>query len=645
MYFIEPTNINEFNDLIISMPAMSNKNPELLNKLKNILYHYFEEVYLKNPENIKRFMNYEIDDTYLETFFENYSIDKKYLSKINTLFKKTLAYYLESLYQLKGSILVLEIFSKIFENIFQGINFYQIIVTRQEEIITQDDGTKLRQFSYKYELEPLIINNKDKILTEFNNKVSLTGKHLMTLEQYSDFKIFPIRTNLIYVQFTSIQANIDNDKTFNQIIQAYALTKLSNIFFELKNFYNLSFVNLNGVDLFHLLKFADLTRVRLNFPSFTFHYNDKLMYNLIFSQDSLENIEEILYEYKKLDYKDRKATDNLYRKWKFLVKQYSTVKRLYHNYDEMQNYLIKNNSDLVNLILSFKTEEEFIDFYINLYNQIINKIDQNDFYLILFINFIFLNLITNDAFIDNFFMPIYNLFQHYFFPIDMDFLNTLSEEFVIKDKFESFGTSDDQKISIDLKGFMSKYLERPDEIFVYFTTKINDNNKINDKVSVFPIVPYKFIVDLNDNQSLLIYNTQKENYYLNDKNTVIVNNNFTDKNVFSDLNNVIVQVNSNDKQSFQDNESILINVSLTNEKQIDDNQSIYLDLKFSDQTKYNDDNNETINRANYLELNTLNNYLIFYNEQVRKESSFLDNFNYKYNNLNDYLYFNINNLF
>jgi len=645
VYFIEPTNINEFNDLIISMPAMSNKNPELLNKLKNILYHYFEEVYLKNPENIKRFMNYEIDDTYLETFFENYSIDKKYLSKINTLFKKTLAYYLESLYQLKGSILVLEIFSKIFENIFQGINFYQIIVTRQEEIITQDDGTKLRQFSYKYELEPLIINNKDKILTEFNNKVSLTGKHLMTLEQYSDFKIFPIRTNLIYVQFTSIQANIDNDKTFNQIIQAYALTKLSNIFFELKNFYNLSFVNLNGVDLFHLLKFADLTRVRLNFPSFTFHYNDKLMYNLIFSQDSLENIEEILYEYKKLDYKDRKATDNLYRKWKFLVKQYSTVKRLYHNYDEMQNYLIKNNSDLVNLILSFKTEEEFIDFYINLYNQIINKIDQNDFYLILFINFIFLNLITNDAFIDNFFMPIYNLFQHYFFPIDMDFLNTLSEEFVIKDKFESFGTSDDQKISIDLKGFMSKYLERPDEIFVYFTTKINDNNKINDKVSVFPIVPYKFIVDLNDNQSLLIYNTQKENYYLNDKNTVIVNNNFTDKNVFSDLNNVIVQVNSNDKQSFQDNESILINVSLTNEKQIDDNQSIYLDLKFSDQTKYNDDNNETINRANYLELNTLNNYLIFYNEQVRKESSFLDNFNYKYNNLNDYLYFNINNLF
>ena len=56
----------------------------------------------------------------------------------------------------------------------------------------------------------------------------------MRLEQYSDFKVFPVRTNLIYIQFTSIQANIDNHKTFNQIIQAYAFTKLSQIFFKIK---------------------------------------------------------------------------------------------------------------------------------------------------------------------------------------------------------------------------------------------------------------------------------------------------------------------------------------------------------------------------------------------------------------------------
>ncbi len=646
MYFIEQSNINEFNDMIIKMPALSDKNPELLNKLKNILYQYFEEIYLKNPENIKKFMNYEIDDTYIETFFKNYGIDKKYLSKINTLFKKTLTYYLESLYQLKGSILVLEIFSKIFENIFQGINFYQIIVTRKEEIVIQDDGSKVKQFSYTYELEPLIINNKDKILTTFNDKVSLTGKHLMTLEQYTDFKIFPVRTNLIYVQFTSTQANIDNDKTFNQIIQAYSLTKLSNIFFELKNFYNLSFVTINGVDLFHLLKFADVTRVRLKYPNFSFHYNDKLMYSLIFSNEALESIEEILYEYKNLDYKDRKATDNLYRKWKYLIKQYGEVNRLYHNYDELRDYLYQNNSDIVNIISNFKTEEEFIDFYIDLYNQIINKVDQNDYYLILFINFIFLNLITNDAFIDNFFMPIYNLFQHYFFPVDLDFLNTLSEEFVIKDKFESFGTTDDEHIYLTLKGFMSKYLERPDEIYVYFTLKLNDKISENDKIKIFPFINYNFDIQIDDSQKIILKNKNQESFKFNNTENIIINSIINDKNYINEKNLVTVISNNSDIQNYSESEFILIDVSLTNEKQIDDNQSIYLNLNFNEiYSKFTDKNIEEINRANYLNLNTLDNYLIFYNEQFRKESSFIDNLNYKNTKINDFLYFTINNLF
>jgi hypothetical protein len=274
-------------------------------------------------------------------------------------------------------------------------------------------------------------------------------------------------------------------------------------------------------------------------------------------------------------------------------------------------------------------------------------VDQNDFYLILFINFIFLNLITNDAFIDNFFMPIYNLFQHYFFPVDLDFLNTLSEEFVIKDKFESFGTSDYQHIAITLKGFMSKYLERPDEIFVYFTTKVSDNIVEDDKISVFPLTFYNFDMQIDDSQSILIQSNFNDKKYLNDKEMVIINlNNINDVN-FNDHDLIIVNSNNTDSQNYLDSESILVNVALTNEKQIDDDQSIYLDLRFNENysTTFSDNNIEEVNRANYLELNTLDNYLIFYNEQFRKESSFLDNVNYKNTSTNDFLYFTINNLF
>jgi hypothetical protein len=244
-------------------------------------------------------------------------------------------------------------------------------------------------------------------------------------------------------------------------------------------------------------------------------------------------------------------------------------------------------------------------------------------------------------------MPVYNLFQHYFFPVDMDFLNTLSEEYIIKDKFESFGTSEDFHTLFTVKGFMSKYLERPDQILVKFVRTHEDQYpKINDNSFIQVLANYNYLMLHKDDSHLLIKTKTSDKNNAKDKNSTYVLS-FEKNNIdFNDQSMINVLSSQIETQDYQDKESILVSVSLTNEKQIEDTTKINLNLNFNDpQNDLNDEAKAKTLRANYLNYNTLDNYLIFYNEQFRKESSYLDNYNYKNTNLNDLLYFSIVNLF
>ena len=228
----------------------------------------------------------------------------------------------------------------------------------------------------------------------------------------------------------------------------------------------------------------------------------------------------------------------------------------------------------------------------------------------------------------------------------MDFLNKLSEEYVINDKFESFGTSETFNLDISLGGFLDKYLTRPDEVKVFFVKWFKDKSKFSDRSMITVKSNINDLFNKKDENSVLIYTRNSDTHQFNNDIYTIVKTNEKNTLYTKDDQDLLVKPFINDNQKIKDQKNILIKANLTNEKQINDIQNINLNLTFGkDKVLLNDKENEEVKRANYLNYNNLDTYLIFYNEQFRKESSYLDNLNYKDSKINDNLYFTMHKLF
>ena len=653
MQFIQEYELNDYLGTIIQAPALARLNEITKDNLKNVLLEYLKINFIDRTKSIQNFNTYKIDEDYIDIFFEQQGIQKQYYSKLNSFYKKIIAYFIERLYQSKGSEKTLNIFSEIFENIFGSINFYRIIVVKKEVDVTDVDGHITRNYVLTYELEKLIINNYDAILTTLDQEVSLTGKHLMTLQQYNDFKLFPVKTNLVYIQFTSSQSMIDSSKFFNGGIRAYALTYLNNKYFDTKELDNLSYTRILGSDIEDILRYAEFTRIRLQSPNSDFNY---LRYqkrnNLIMAQEDLETIENILIQYNKADYSKRKEITNIKRMWKMLLNKYPVTTLDYYNYDELKNYIYQRYPQIVDLFEDFTSDDEFINFYVNLYNYMFSEIDIQNEYLLMYINFIFLSVITGEAFLDNFFIPVYKLFQKYFFPIEMDFINELAEVFIIKDKFESFGTDEDIHIDMTLKGWLDKNLDRPDIIKCQLLTDFKDTIKNSDNHNI--IANVNQLDEIIKNELFKVHLDLKffDNKYSKDESHITINTKSIDKNYSKDNSHLIININEVNSNYADSNEKIEINSTI-----IDDITKIHQNDLFStevnsnfkddsQQNNLNDKDNSNVLRYNYLELyDNLNTYLIMNNEKYRKLSSFEDSYYWNTSTINDRIYNSIHSIY
>jgi hypothetical protein len=329
------------------------------------------------------------------------------------------------------------------------------------------------------------------------------------------------------------------------------------------------------------------------------------------------------------------------------TKQFITSKKLYNNSDELEQYIIDNIPSIKNIIDTFTTEQEYEEFILELYDRIIAKININDNYLLMYINYIILNCISNKSFLDQFFIPLYNIFIRYLFPIELDFINKIEDKYSIKDKFESFGTSDTLSCSIKCDGFMSKILQTPDIVKLYFIKKHEDDTTHNDKVF--------FLVKSFERNELKYSNFIKIN----------INSKFFDKKTIKDLSQIIVKSSQEDPQSLTDqvsvevqsfqndlndfNENININISsrfLDPKNNFNEKISFNIKTSLNDPREISDRESINLNRYPYInDIDDLNLYLIFQNEQYRKQSSYEQNLYYKSTSISDEIYFNFHKFF
>ena len=429
MFFIKEDNIKNFLSTMLNAPALKNLNESVKDALLDTLVDHNIDAYIKQPQDIIHYMQYSSSEKFAELLFSQYGIDKKYYNKLNKTFKKVLLYNLESIYQFKGTTKTLEFFSNIFKTVLGDMNFYRIIAVKK---INPDNPD---EYLITYELEPLLINNYDEILTHFDEKISLTGKHLTTLAQYQDkevyeerYSVFPVKTNLIYIQFNSAQSVIDNKDTFNLAVRIYSLTTLNTKTIRFVNFYNNTF-EIVGSDIETIIKYIIYRRNNFLYGDYDFSYKKyKSGIPVILSSEYITTVEDFLHEYKSLNHSNRKEMDDYRRRWNMFTKQFITSKKLYNNSDELEQYIINNIPSIKNIIDTFTTEQEYEEFILELYDRIIAKININDSYLLMYINYIVLNCISNKSFLDQFFIPLYNIFVRYLFPIELDFINKIEDK-------------------------------------------------------------------------------------------------------------------------------------------------------------------------------------------------------------------------
>lgn len=425
-------------DTLFNAPQLANLNTkDQLNKITSV---FMNDLYLDQPREVLNYFKYQLNDRMITTIFKNYGIDESFYKDLNPLITKKLVYYLEYLFQTKGSLETFKIFDELFSSFYNNIDFYNITVSK----IPVNSGNH----KIAYILKPLKLSN-DKEQTKFfpSADINLSGKYLMSLNQYHDYKFFPIDTNMIYIDFADSYGTSNNDEFFLQGIRAYTNTLLQGNSFQLFLGKTEVYEHVLFTDIELILEYMQLTLIRLGdlYSQKYFEVNtNALIYNtnLILKEEALPEIESILREYENADHANRKIMTSIKRRWQFILNNNKSNTKLYTTYEELSIYM-KNEYPNIFDIAQLSTDiNDFMDFYIQLYGTVLEMINKEDKYIAPYYSAVFQNVISGNLFIKNFFQPLFKIFVKYFFPASMDYTQQVGQLVKVKDKWNSIGTDE-----------------------------------------------------------------------------------------------------------------------------------------------------------------------------------------------------------
>ena len=449
MIEIQDFEIREGVDILFKSPQLTSLNTK--DELSDTTNTFMKDLYLDQPKEVLNYFKYQLNDRMVTTIFKNYGIDDTYYKDLNPLITRNLVYYLEHLFQTKGSLETFKIFDELFSAFYNNIDFYNITVSK---IPVNSGNNKIA-----YILKPLKLAD-DKPQTKFfpSADINLSGKYLMSLNQYHDYKFFPIDTNMIYIDFADSYGTSNNDNLFLQGIRAYSNTLLQGDSFQLVLGKTGSFEQILFTDIELILEYLQIRLIRLGeeYEQQTYDFqSNNLVFgnNLLFKEEYLPEIEIILREYKETDHSDRKAMTLLRRKWQFLLNSNKSNTKLYNNFEELDNYIKEEYPEIWRNSLLMTDINDFMDFYIQLYGTVLEEIDTEDKFIPPYYSAVFQNVISGNLFIKNFFQPLFKIFVKYFFPASMDYAQQVGQNIKIRDKWNTIGTDENVGITININDF------------------------------------------------------------------------------------------------------------------------------------------------------------------------------------------------
>jgi hypothetical protein len=579
MLEITKNDISDGLDLLMNVPQLRDLNTN--KEFKNIFSSLMEDIYLDQPSEILENFRNNPSEKIVQSTFLNYGILPEYYEKLNPIIKRKLIYYLELLFQQKGSTDNLKIISELFVDFFKDINYYGISVNKLPyklngvaippgELDPLDPENTQRQYILSYFLKPIIIS-KPELLKYFPNfKIDLTGKYLMKLEQFKRFDVFPMDTNLLYIDFIDSSYLLHSDNYFINGALAYTYTKYQklNINFDndtyLKMLDTLQFIDLDTIlQYFNLrfIRYSQLGRMQLD-PNYTenlmeidYKLSSEIATSLIFNEDLLDTLEILLLEYKNLGGIDPKKVKDLSRRWQFILQSNYNDNKVFKNFEDLESFMISKYPSFKNLFDEFEnrpglysgidvknllpeeiievSKTDYINFLMNFYINILNNLSGGNEFVELSINGIFQNILNSNIFINYFFTPVFKLFVNYFMPGNMDYIVASSAKVIVKDKFEAIFVESTNTIDI-LSCFMdARYLPC---------------NKINIKINTKYSQPRYNILT---NNNIWLNTIENNNINYNNKINLTLNNQTSDRYNYNEKNdnfntNIILNKQNND---------------------------------------------------------------------------------------------------
>jgi len=423
---------------LFQVPQLAKLNTK--DQLEEVTKTFMKDLYLEQPREVQQYFRYELNDRMVTTIFRNYGIDEVFYKDLNPLLTRNLVYYLEYLFQTKGSLETFNIFNDLFSTFYNNIDFYNISVTK---IPVNSGNNKLA-----YMLKPLKLTD-DKKQDKFfpSADIDLSGKYLMSLSQYQNYQFFPVDTNMIYIDFADSYGTSNNEDFFMQGIRAYSNTIQQGKRFELILGKLGSFENIYMTDIELIIEYLQISLIRLGDESSQRNYDfstSSLIFGttLIFDEGTVPELEGILREYKTVKTNDRKAISSIKRRWQFLLNSNRSNKKLYENFNQLDDYIKEEYPNIYKNIELCTSVDDFMDLYIQLYGTVLNVIDKDDEFIAPYYSALFQNIISGNLFIKNFFQPLFKIFVKYFFPASMDYTPMVGQKVKIKDKFNAIATEE-----------------------------------------------------------------------------------------------------------------------------------------------------------------------------------------------------------
>ncbi len=543
---IASSDIHDMNDVIMELPAFS----ELKSKdnIHEVLDLFMKSVYIKQPKEIFDAMDFELNTRMQETFFTNYGIDKKYSDKLKGYLKKDIAYQLEHLFQNKGSRTIFRIFSDLFESVFRNINFYNVKVFK----IPTSTG-----FRFEYQLVPLYITDTDNILKYPQIPIEQSRKYLMDLENFQDYTMWPMPTNLVYIQLSIGEELINNMDVFLNGIRAYGTTYLQGKQYNYKSKHGY-IEKIHADDLEFIIEYFKIELTKKDNPDWNFNstvgsasylpYDSNLNLtpgdqgyaeSLQWTEsriDFLKNMQELLLDYGEADRRNRAEMESLRRRWQFFLRLKEKQNQCYHDYDSLveamsSKYPLIQEDFLSYLDMQVEDTEPLFDFYIYIYSIFLNgtmsnpedpSLGLNEEWTIDYIDVLFGSLFVEADFLKWYFNPVMDLFIRYFFPIEMEYINDLVPKILIRDKWNSVSYEETntfmikagqlsllpmpknrlgrQSFDIDILGKISFVEKRSIPGTRISTKQLSDQlpERLNDRPSSIPFRRHQDKLDLND---------------------------------------------------------------------------------------------------------------------------------------------------